>query len=122
MDKRRTKPNEAEILHVIGKVTGRNIIIIDDMIDTAGTLLNTARALRRKKAKRIFACATHGVLSGPAIERLKESPIEEIILTNTVPLNGSKLLPNMTVLSVAELLGKAIQSIHKETSVSNLFV
>lgn len=122
MDKRRTKPNEAEILHVIGKVTGRNIIIIDDMIDTAGTLLNTARALRKKKAKRIFACATHGVLSGPAIERLKESPIEEIILTNTVPLNGSKLLPNMTVLSVAELLGKAIQSIHKETSVSNLFV
>jgi len=122
MDKRRTKPNEAEILHVIGKVTGRNIIIIDDMIDTAGTLLNTARALRKKKAKRIFACATHGILSGPAIERLEKSPIEEIILTNTVPLNGSKLLPNMTVLSVAELLGKAIQSIHKETSVSNLFV
>ena len=122
MDKRRTKPNEAEILHVIGKVTGRNIIIIDDMIDTAGTLLNTARALRRKKAKRIFACATHGVLSGPAIERLKKSSVEEIVLTNTVPLDESKMLPNMTVLSVAELLGKAIQSIHKETSVSNLFV
>lgn len=122
MDKRRTKPNEAEILHVIGKVSGRNIIIIDDMIDTAGTLVNTAIALKKKKAKRIFACATHGVLSGPAISRLEKSPIEQIILTNTVPLNGSKLLPNMTVLSVAGLLGKAIQSIHEETSVSNLFV
>jgi len=122
MDKRRTKPNEAEILHVIGKVSGRNTIIVDDMIDTAGTLVNTAKALRKKKAKRIFACATHGVLSGPAMERLEKSPIEKIILTNTVPLNGSKLLPNMTVLSVAELLGNAIQSIHDETSVSNLFV
>jgi len=122
MDKRRTKPNEAEILHVIGKVNGRNIIIIDDMIDTAGTLVNTAIALKKKKAKRIFACATHGVLSGPALSRLEKSPIEKIILTNTVPLNGSRMLPNMTVLSVAQLLGTAIQSIHEETSVSNLFV
>jgi len=122
VDKRRTNPNEAEILHVIGKVSGRNVIICDDMIDTAGTLVNTAKALRKKKTKRIFACATHGVLSGPAIERLDDSPIEQIILTNTVPLCTEKLLPNMTVLSVAELLGKAIQSIHEETSVSNLFV
>jgi ribose-phosphate pyrophosphokinase len=122
VDKRRTKPNEAEVLHVIGKVNGRNIIIIDDMIDTAGTLVNTAKALKKKKAKRIIACATHGVLSGPAIRRLEESPVEQIILTNTIPLNGAKQLPNMTVLSVAELLGKAIQSIHEETSVSNLFV
>jgi ribose-phosphate pyrophosphokinase len=122
VDKRRTKPNEAEVLHVIGQVSGRNTIICDDMIDTAGTLVNTAKALRKKKAKRIFACATHGVLSGPAIERLEKSPIEKIILTNTVPLNGSKLLKNMTVLSVADLLGNAIQSIHEETSVSNLFV
>jgi ribose-phosphate pyrophosphokinase len=122
VDKRRTKPNEAEILHVIGKVSGRNVIICDDMIDTAGTLVNTAKALRKKKAKRIFACATHGVLSGPAMERLKNSPIEQIILTNTVPIAKEKILPNMTVLSVADLLGKAIQSIHEETSVSNLFV
>ncbi len=122
VDKRRIKPNEAEILHVIGKVSGKNAVICDDMIDTAGTLVNTAKALRKKKAKRIFACATHGVLSGPAIKRLEKSPIEKIILTNTVPLGNEKLLPNMTVLSVAELLGKAIQSIHEETSVSNLFV
>lgn len=122
VDKRRTKPNEAEVLHVIGKVSGRNTIICDDMIDTAGTLVNTAKALRKKKSKRIFACATHGVLSGPALARLQESPIEEIILTNTVPLDKSKILSNMTVLSVAGLLGKAIQSIHEETSVSNLFV
>lgn len=122
VDKRRIKPNEAEILHVIGKVSGRNVIICDDMIDTAGTLVNTAKALRKKKAKRIFACATHGVLSGPAIERLRNSPIEEILLTNTVPITEEKLLTNMTVLSVADLLSKAIQSIHEETSVSNLFV
>jgi len=122
MDKRRTAPNEAEILNVIGQVSGRNIIIIDDMIDTAGTLVNTVLALKKKKAERIFACATHGVLSGPAIERLRNAPIEKIIVTNTVPLDESKILPNMAVLSVAGLLGKAIQSIHEETSVSNLFV
>ncbi len=122
MDKRRTGPNEAEILHVIGQVSGRNVVICDDMIDTAGTLVNTVLALKKKKANRIFACATHGILSGPAIERLRNAPIEEIILTNTVPLNGSKKLPNMKVLSVAGLLGTAIQSIHEETSVSNLFV
>jgi ribose-phosphate pyrophosphokinase len=122
MDKRRTAPNEAEILNVIGQVSGRNIIIIDDMIDTAGTLVNTVLALKKKKAERIFAGATHGILSGPAIERLRNAPIEKIIVTNTVPLDESKILPNMAVLSVAGLLGKAIQSIHEETSVSNLFV
>ncbi len=122
MDKRRTGPNEAEILHVIGQVSGRNVVICDDMIDTAGTLVNTVLALKKKKANRIFACATHGILSGPATERLRNAPIEEIILTNTVPLDGSKKLPNMKVLSVAGLLGTAIQSIHEETSVSNLFV
>jgi ribose-phosphate pyrophosphokinase len=122
MDKRRTAPNEAEILNVIGQVSGRNIIIIDDMVDTAGTLVNTVLALKKKKAERIFACATHGILSGPAIERLRNAPIEKIIVTNTVPLDESKILPNMAILSVAGLLGKAIQSIHEETSVSNLFV
>jgi ribose-phosphate pyrophosphokinase len=92
------------------------------MIDTAGTLVNTVQALKKKKAEKIFACATHGILSGPAIERLQSAPIDEIILTNTVPLDSSKLLPNMKILSVASLLGTAIQSIHEETSVSNLFV
>ncbi len=122
IDKRRTAPNTAEVLHIIGHVTGRNVVICDDMIDTAGTLVNTVHALRKKRVGKIIACATHGILSGPAIERLRNAPIEEIILTNTVPLNDSRMLPNMTVLSVAGLLGTAIHSIHKETSVSNLFV
>jgi ribose-phosphate pyrophosphokinase len=122
IDKRRTGPNEAEVLHIVGHVSGRNILICDDMIDTAGTLVNTVQALRKKKAERIFACATHGVLSGPAIDRLRNAPIDEIILTNTVPLDSAKVLPNMKILSVAALLGTAIQSIHEETSVSNLFV
>jgi ribose-phosphate pyrophosphokinase len=122
IDKRRTVPNEAEIMNIIGDVAGRNVVICDDMIDTAGTLVNTVLALKKKKAKRVFACASHGILSGPAIERLRNSPIEKIIVTNTVSLDASKILPNMTILSVAGLLGKAIQSIHEETSVSNLFV
>jgi ribose-phosphate pyrophosphokinase len=122
IDKRRTGPNEAELLHIIGQVGGRNAIICDDMIDTAGTLVNTAVALRKKKAGKVFACATHGILSGPAIERLRKAPIERLIITNTVPLSDSKMLPNMVQLSVAGLLGKAIQSIHEETSVSDLFV
>jgi ribose-phosphate pyrophosphokinase len=122
VDKRRIAPNEAEVMHIIGDVSGRNVIICDDMIDTAGTLVHTATALRKLKAKRLFACATHGVLSGPAIERLKNAPLEEIILTNTVPIDHSKILPNMKILSVAGLLAKAVRSIHEETSVSNLFV
>jgi ribose-phosphate pyrophosphokinase len=122
VDKRRTAPNEAEVLHIIGHVAGRNVLICDDMIDTAGTLVNTVHALRKKKAEKVYACATHGVLSGPAVERLKSAPIEEIVFTNTVPLESFKILPNMRILSVAGLLGTAIQSIHEETSVSNLFV
>jgi ribose-phosphate pyrophosphokinase len=122
IDKRRTGPNEAEVLHIVGHVSGRNILICDDMIDTAGTLVNTVHALRKKKAEKVFACATHAVLSGPAVERLRHAPIEELILTNTVPINSAMILPNMKVLSVAALLGTAIQSIHEETSVSNLFV
>ncbi|HTY64389.1 MAG TPA: ribose-phosphate pyrophosphokinase [Acidobacteriota bacterium] len=122
IDKRRIAPNTAEVLNIIGHVSGRNIVICDDMIDTAGTLVNTVSALKKKKAHSIYACATHAILSGPAIDRLRNAPIEEIILTNTVPLDGSRMLPNMTVLSVAELLGTAIHSIHEETSVSNLFV
>jgi len=121
MDKRRTAPNEAEIMNVIGHVSGRNVVICDDMIDTAGTLVNTVMALKKKKVKRIFACATHAILSGPALHRLRNAPIEQIIVTNTVSMDESKILPNMRVLSVAALLGAAIQSIHEETSVSNLF-
>jgi ribose-phosphate pyrophosphokinase len=122
VDKRRTAPNKAEVMHIIGKVSGRNVIICDDMVDTAGTLVNTAAALRKHRARRIFACATHAVLSGPAIERIRHAPLEEIVLTNTVPIEEAKMLPNMKILSVAGLLAKAIRSIHDETSVSNLFV
>jgi len=123
VDKRRTAANQAEVMHIIGQVSGRNVLIVDDMVDTAGTLGNTVRALRRKKVKRILACATHAVLSGPALERMKKARgLEELIVTNTIPLDDAKLLPNVTVLSVADLLAKAICSIHEEASVSNLFV
>lgn len=122
IDKQRTRPNEAEVLHVIGHVSGRNVIICDDMIDTAGTLVKTVQALRKKKAGKIYACATHGVLSGPAIESLRNAPIEKLILSNTILLDSSKILPNMTVLSVGGLLGSAIKGIHEETSISKLFV
>ena len=122
VDKRRVVANEAEVMNVIGQVGGRNVIIVDDMIDTAGTLVHTAHALRKKKAKRILACATHAVLSGPALDRLRKAPLDELVLTNTVPLNESKSVPKLTLLSVAGLLAKAIRSIHDETSVSNLFV
>jgi ribose-phosphate pyrophosphokinase len=122
VDKRRVVANEAEVMNVIGQVGGKNVIIVDDMIDTAGTLVHTAQALRKKKAKSILACATHAVLSGPAVERIRKAPLDELILTNTVPLAKSNNLPNLTLLSVAGLLAKAIRSIHEETSVSNLFV
>jgi ribose-phosphate pyrophosphokinase len=122
VDKRRTGPNIAEVLHLIGNVNGKNVLICDDIIDTAGTLVNTVKALKEKGAEKIFACATHGILSGPAIDRLSGAPLEKLIVTNTVPLDESKKLPNMVVLSVAGLLGEAIKSIYEETSVSNLFV
>ena len=122
VDKRRTAPNVAEVLHLIGDVAGRNIIICDDMIDTAGTLVNTVHALKEKKAEKIYACATHGVLSGPAIDRLRTAPLEQLIVTNTVSMDASKKLSNMVVLSVAKLLGEAIKGIHEETSISDLFV
>jgi len=122
VDKRRVSPNTAEVMHVIGHVGDRNILICDDMIDTAGTLVNTVKALKKKKAKRIIACATHPVLSGPAIERLRDSALDEIVVTNTVPVPPERVLPNMTFLSVAGLLATAIRNIHEESSVSNLFV
>jgi len=122
VDKRRTAANEAEVMHVIGEVGGRNVVICDDMIDTAGTLVNTVHALHEKKANRILACATHAVLSGPALERLRKAPLDSLVLTNTILQEKSRSLPNMTFLSVAPLLAQAIRSIHEETSVSDLFV
>ncbi len=122
MDKRRTGPNEARIMHVIGDVRGRDAIMLDDIIDTAGTITQAAQALREDGARRILASCTHAVLSGRAIERLEQSEIEEVVVTNTIPLREERTSKKITVLSVAPLLGEAIRRIHTETSVSSLFV
>ena len=123
MDKRRTGPNEAKIMHVIGDVEGRDVILLDDMIDTAGSITQAVEALRQEGARRIVAGCTHAVLSGQAIERLERSEIEEVVLTNTIPLREDlACTKKVTVLSVAPLLGEAIRRIHTETSVSSLFV
>jgi ribose-phosphate pyrophosphokinase len=123
MDKRRTGPNEAKIMHVIGEVEGRDVILLDDMIDTAGSITQAVEALRQEGARRIVASCTHAVLSGQAIERLERSEIEEVVVTNTIPLREDlACTKKVTVLSVAPLLGEAIRRIHTETSVSSLFV
>ena len=122
IDKRREGNNVAQFMHLIGDVKGRDAVIADDMIDTAGTLIQAVDALRREGARRILACAVHGVLSGPAIARIKESVLEEVIITNTVPLTPERQLSKIRVLSVAPLLAEAIRRIHDEESVSTLFV
>jgi ribose-phosphate pyrophosphokinase len=123
IDKRRTGPNVAEVMHLIGDVRGKAAIILDDMIDTAGTLTQAARALKEHGARSIHACATHGVLSGPAIERINASPIEEVLITDTIPLGEkTEMTGKVRVLSVAELLAEAIRRIHEDESVSSLFV
>jgi ribose-phosphate pyrophosphokinase len=122
-DKRRVKANEAEVMNVIGDVQGRPVVILDDIIDTAGTLVQTASALLDKGASRVLGVGIHGVLSGPALQRIGESPLERVIVTNTTPLD-EKLArcPKLTALSVAPLLGEAIRRIHDNSSVSSLFV
>jgi ribose-phosphate pyrophosphokinase len=123
IDKRRSDDGRAEVMNVIGDVRGRTCIIQDDIIDTAGTIQNAARALKENGAGRVLACAVHGVLSGPAIKRIEESPLDELIVTNTIPLTEERArCTKIKVLSVARLLGQAIRSIHEETSVSSLFV
>jgi ribose-phosphate pyrophosphokinase len=123
IDKRRTDDGTAEVMNVIGDVKGRTCIIQDDIIDTAGTIVKAATALKESGADRVLACAVHGVLSGAAIERIQKAPIEELIITNTIPLNGERAKsPKIVVLSVANLLSRAILSIHEESSVSSLFV
>ena len=124
IDKRRSgEEGRPEVMNVIGDVSGRTCIIQDDIIDTAGTITKAAEALKNNGADRIFACAVHGVLSGPAIERIERSPIDRLIVTNTIPLTENKArCEKIKVLSVARLLGQAIKSIHEETSVSSLFV
>jgi ribose-phosphate pyrophosphokinase len=123
IDKRRTDDGTAEVMNVIGDVEGRTCILQDDIIDTAGTITKGASALKENGAERVFACAVHGVLSGPAIERIQKSPIDQLIVTNTIPLSSTAAAcKKIVVLSVARLLGQAIKSIHEETSVSSLFV
>src|SRR5579862_7658735 len=123
VDKRRVEMDVTEVMHVIGDVKGRACLLIDDLIDTAGTLVKTARALKENGASRIFACATHPVLSGEAVENLAESDIEQVIVTNTIPLSeAARREPKIKVLSIAGLIARAIQSIHEETSVSKLFM
>jgi ribose-phosphate pyrophosphokinase len=123
IDKRRTDDGTAEVMNVIGDVNGRTCIIQDDIIDTAGTITKAATALKNNGAARVIACAVHGVLSGPAIDRIEKSPIDKLIVTNSIPLSAAgAACHKIVVLSVARLLGQAIKSIHEETSVSSLFV
>ncbi|HEV8617772.1 MAG TPA: ribose-phosphate pyrophosphokinase [Methylomirabilota bacterium] len=123
IDKRRDGPGAAVAMHLIGDVEGHDTVVIDDMIDTAGTLVQAVSAVQREGARRILACGVHPVLSGPAIDRIKASVLEEVVVTNSIPLTAEKReTARLTVLTVAPLLGEAIRRIHDEESVSTLFV
>ncbi len=128
VDKRRVEMNVAEVMHVIGDVNGRTCLIIDDLIDTAGTLVKTAAALIENGATSVYACASHAVLSGPAVENIRNSVIQQVVVTNTIPLTAeadaarTEKGGKITVLSIAGLIGRAIQANHEETSVSKLFI
>ncbi len=123
VDKRRVAANEAEIMHVIGEVEGQTVVILDDIIDTAGTLCKTVAALSEKGADRIFAAGVHALLSGPAIDNLMAAPVEEILITDSTPLDEKlALCPKLRPFSVSELLAEAIMRIHTNSSVSSLFV
>ena len=122
VDKRRDGPNVAVFMNLIGDVKDKDVVIIDDMIDTAGTLIQAVEAVKREGARRVLAAAVHGVLSGPAMKRIEDSALEEVIITNSVPLMPDKAHPKIHVLSVAPLLAEAIRRIHDEESVSTLFV
>ena len=121
IDKRRPEPNKSEIMNIIGDIEGKNCIIMDDMIDTAGTICNAAKAIKELGAKTVYAGATHAVLSGPAIDRIKDSVFEEMVLLNTIYLPEEKRLPNMKVISVAPLFAEAMTRVHNNGSVSALF-
>lgn len=121
IDKRRPSANIAEVLNVVGEVSGRDCLIPDDMIDTAGTVSETARALQRLGAREIYVCASHALLSGPAVQRLRDAPIAEVVVTDSIVVPESKRFDRLRVLSVGELLAKAIRFTHSEQSVSSLF-
>jgi ribose-phosphate pyrophosphokinase len=123
VDKRRIDVNVSEVMHLIGDVRGRPALVIDDIIDTAGTLVKTAEALLNEGATRVFAASTHAVLSGSAVQRLRDSAIEEVVVTDSIPLcPRGQAIGKITVLSVAELLARGIRNIHEETSISELFI
>jgi ribose-phosphate pyrophosphokinase len=123
IDKRRERANESEVMNIIGEVEGKTCLILDDIIDTAGTLVNAANALKKAGATRVAACATHAVLSGPAVQRIKDSPLTEVVVTNSIPLSdAARDSGKFKVVSVARLLAEAIRRIHHSDSVSSLFV
>lgn len=121
VDKRRPEPNKSEIMNIIGDIDGKNCILLDDMIDTAGTICNAASALIELGAKNVYACATHGVLSGPAKERLEKSPIQELVLLNTLPIDDEKKLDKMKFISVGPIFSEVITRVYQGGSVSTLF-
>jgi ribose-phosphate pyrophosphokinase len=123
VDKRRVDVDVSEVMHLIGDVRGRSTLIVDDIIDTAGTLVKTAEALKKEGATQVYAACTHAVLSGPAVERIAKSPITEVVATDSVPLTvAARDIPKIKILSVADLLARGIRSIHEETSISELFI
>lgn len=121
IDKRRPRPNVAEVMNIVGNIEGKTAILIDDIIDTAGTITLAANALVENGAKEVYACCTHPVLSGPAIERIESSQIRELVITNTIPLPDEKKIPKIVQLSVAPLIGEALIRVHEQESVSSLF-
>jgi ribose-phosphate pyrophosphokinase len=121
IDKRRPKANQSEVLNVVGEVEGMNCLLVDDMVDTAGTLSNAVHALKERGAKSVYAAATHALFSGEAVQRLSDAPLEEMVVTNTIAIPEEKHFENLTVLSVADLLAKAIDHVHSNESVSQLF-
>ncbi|MBZ4645074.1 MAG: ribose-phosphate pyrophosphokinae [Petroclostridium sp.] len=122
IDKRRPKANVAEVMNVIGDIIDKKVILVDDMIDTAGTITHGAKALMERGAKEVYACCTHGVLSGPAIERIAQSPIKELVTLDTIPLSPEKTIDKIKVLSVAPIFAEAIERIYEDLPVSTLFV
>ncbi len=121
VDKRRPKHNVAEVMHIIGDVKDRNVLIVDDMVDTAGTLVGAAQAMKEKGAKRIIAACTHPLLSGEAVQRIEKAPIDEMVVTDTIPVPEEKMMKKLKILSVASIFAQAIERIHKEESISILF-
>jgi ribose-phosphate pyrophosphokinase len=121
-DKRRGGPTETEVMHIIGEVDGRNVVLVDDMISTGTSISEAARACRKNGAKEIYICATHAVLSGKAAEKLAKAPVKEVVVTDSIPLDGKeKELPNLRILSISNLLGEAIRRIHHSESISTMF-